>query len=84
MHYIEISTNDNEKYYVEGHSQEEIRKLFWRLIDEVNDKKLLAVESRASGSLFAIRTKDIKQTLVIGEDDLPLARKPNFILLVNK
>lgn len=84
MHYIELSTDDNEKYYVEGNSREEIRSLFWQLVDELNAKQFLTVELKASESLFAIRTKDVKQSLVIGEDELPLTRNPNFISLLSR
>lgn len=82
MFYIEISTIDSDKYHVEGQTQEEIQTLFWQLMDEINRQAFLAMEMKVSDSLFAIRVKDIKQLLVIGEDDLPLSQKPNFVRLL--
>ncbi|WP_314065226.1 hypothetical protein [uncultured Vagococcus sp.] len=84
MIYIEMLTNDNEKYYVEGESQESVSVLFSALVDELNTKKFLSVSLKGSNSLFAIRTNDIKQALVIGQEELPLTQQPNFVTLITR
>lgn len=84
MHYIEISTIENDRFYVEGDSHDDIRALFWQLVNDVNEKKVLAMALKASGKMMVIRTSDIKQALEIEEDELPLTRKPIFITLLSQ
>lgn len=84
MIYIEMLTNNNEKYYVEGESQASVSILFSALVDELNTKKFLSVSLKGSDSLLAIRTNDIKQVLVIGQEELPLTQQPNFVTLITR